>query len=291
MPTACRYTRGRVVDIDIDEGSEAIAGRYCLMLVRELGCVLEINHQVTEVAPGLICLRPGSGARIIPGKAQITTLRFGLSFLNVNLHDEMLFNGEYQSNIALFGDLPLDVFCREEACCALAFDQTTLAWLGEQMDCVARAITEQADGWWSCRARLYTTLILDRCAQTSRAKPAVADNNWDAQLVAEALRLIDRDFTTPISLTTLAKSLYINKNTLTRLFAQQVGMPVTQYIIQYRLRCARTALATTSLPLPEIAAACGFSSEAYLIRQFRQHVGMTPGAYRKHVVAERMGCF
>lgn len=48
-----------------------------------------------------------------------------------------------------------------------------------------------------------------------------------------------------------------------------------------RIEAARDLLATSDLTLPEIALACGFSSQAHLTTRFRQRTGTTPAAWRR----------
>lgn len=48
-----------------------------------------------------------------------------------------------------------------------------------------------------------------------------------------------------------------------------------------RMNLARELLATTMLPVNEIAAKCGYESNIYFARHFKRKVGMTPSEYRK----------
>ncbi len=59
-----------------------------------------------------------------------------------------------------------------------------------------------------------------------------------------------------------------------------VGVSFHQDLIKSRISYAKYLLLTTSDTLPEIAWQCGYEDEKYFMRQFRQVVGMTPGAYR-----------
>ncbi|WP_165679541.1 helix-turn-helix transcriptional regulator, partial [Metapseudomonas otitidis] len=51
-------------------------------------------------------------------------------------------------------------------------------------------------------------------------------------------------------------------------------------VLARRLAHARHLLAHTTLPLGEVALACGFSSASHFSNRFRRALGGTPGEYR-----------
>ena len=65
--------------------------------------------------------------------------------------------------------------------------------------------------------------------------------------------------------------------------AFRVSLKVTPhaYVIRKRLQKARVLIATTRVPLGDIAIECGFADQAHFNRIFRKHVGATPGAWRR----------
>lgn len=54
-----------------------------------------------------------------------------------------------------------------------------------------------------------------------------------------------------------------------------------QYITKTRLDSACHTLAKTSSPIAHIALDCGYADQSAFTRQFKQSVGLTPGAYRE----------
>jgi AraC family transcriptional regulator len=69
--------------------------------------------------------------------------------------------------------------------------------------------------------------------------------------------------------------------TLTRAFRRELGCTPGDY--QRRLRVERAArlLRDTSMPLADVAAACGFCDQSHLARSFRHVLGCTPSDYRR----------
>jgi transcriptional regulator GlxA family with amidase domain len=66
-----------------------------------------------------------------------------------------------------------------------------------------------------------------------------------------------------------------------RLFRNSFGVSPHNYVMRTRLKRAKALMLSTSTPLGQIAADCGFVDQAHLSRLFRRHVGDTPGAWRR----------
>ena len=47
-----------------------------------------------------------------------------------------------------------------------------------------------------------------------------------------------------------------------------------------RLARSQTLLRRTSVPLPDVAAQCGFSDQSHMNRVFAKRLGITPGQFR-----------
>ena len=91
---------------------------------------------------------------------------------------------------------------------------------------------------------------------------------------------LDRNFADKIILDNLAEKFYINKFYLTRIFRDQFGITVTNYILQLRITHAKQLLRFTDLTIEEISRSCGFPDPNYFSRMFRKIEGTTPGKYR-----------
>lgn len=66
-----------------------------------------------------------------------------------------------------------------------------------------------------------------------------------------------------------------------RQFKIATGRPPHRYVIERRVERARVLLATTELPLHEIAALAGFADQSHLARHIRRQLGVTPTALRR----------
>lgn len=87
----------------------------------------------------------------------------------------------------------------------------------------------------------------------------------------------DRDLTLEL----LAKEVGYSRAHFLRMFRESTGLTPHQYVLQRRIALAEKMLARGSMGLAEIAAACGFSSQAHLTLAFRKYLSVTPAEYRR----------
>lgn len=94
-------------------------------------------------------------------------------------------------------------------------------------------------------------------------------------------RYIEENYTSQISLQSLASHFSLSKQYIMRLFREQFGMTVTHYINEVKLRKSLDLLTFHSLSVSEVAYAVGFSSLYYFDRVFKKTYALTPSEYQK----------
>lgn len=77
------------------------------------------------------------------------------------------------------------------------------------------------------------------------------------------------------------KLLEISRTYFHRLYLSAFGVTFQQDVIESRLLYASELLRETDLSVNEIAEMCGYESDSYFMRQFKQHRGCTPTDYRR----------
>lgn len=113
----------------------------------------------------------------------------------------------------------------------------------------------------------------------------IPDESQDKKsLVKKAILLIQQNYSSDISLDWLADKLCVNSSYLSRLFSQEAGMPMVQYINQYRIEQAKKMMNTSSLKLYEVAQKAGFSSSIVFSSVFKKITGETPTEYKKRLL-------
>lgn len=98
--------------------------------------------------------------------------------------------------------------------------------------------------------------------------------------LTRALDTINDQYARPLTVASIAKKVGISPSRLAHVFSDVVGRPMTTYIRETRVRAAAKALRESSMPIGEIALACGFYDQSHLARAFKAVRGVTPRQYR-----------
>ena len=69
----------------------------------------------------------------------------------------------------------------------------------------------------------------------------------------------------------------------TRRFKRAIGLSPNEFLVKQRVECSAVLLKRTDWTLEQIAEVVGYSEQHYFSRQFRQVMGISPGAFRKEV--------
>ncbi|MBX3064978.1 MAG: helix-turn-helix transcriptional regulator [Anaerolineae bacterium] len=97
----------------------------------------------------------------------------------------------------------------------------------------------------------------------------------------QARRLMDRDFTTPITIEQLSYQVALSPFYLIRLFRRIYQQTPHQYLIQLRIAKAKELLSQSDRSVTEICAEVGFTSLGSFSSLFRKLVGISPSDYRQ----------
>ena len=99
--------------------------------------------------------------------------------------------------------------------------------------------------------------------------------------INEAIRYIDQNYAdSSLTLTGIAKKLYLNSSYLSYLFKQETGLSLSEYLTKVRLREAKQILDEhTGCPLSLLAASVGYKDEYYFSKCFKKAYGISPKKY------------
>lgn len=87
-----------------------------------------------------------------------------------------------------------------------------------------------------------------------------------------------------LSLVRLAELHYFNPSYLSRLFKQEKGVNLSEYIDYCRIKAAKELLGNRELKVREVAASVGYEAAHSFTRFFKKATGMTPQEYRDQLV-------
>ncbi|MEU9092047.1 helix-turn-helix domain-containing protein [Streptomyces sp. NPDC048428] len=93
----------------------------------------------------------------------------------------------------------------------------------------------------------------------------------------------------PVSVAEMAVRSQVSARTLTRRFAEQLGISPGRWLLDRRLAATRALLEETDLPVETIARRVGLSSAVNLRRRFHEALRTTPAAYRRTFRADEAG--
>lgn len=97
----------------------------------------------------------------------------------------------------------------------------------------------------------------------------------------QLLEYIHNHYAEPITIHTLLSHVPISRTECFRCFKHYTGLTPIEYINNYRLSQAADMLQRTSLSIIEICMACGFTSQSYFGKLFKERYQISPLQYRK----------
>lgn len=98
----------------------------------------------------------------------------------------------------------------------------------------------------------------------------------DNRLLIDIIGQMEANLAEPLKLAELTPSTGLSRRQVERLFRREMGRSPKRYYLQMRLERAHLFLVNSSLPVFEIAVACGFSSASHFSRTYRETYGCTP---------------
>lgn len=84
-----------------------------------------------------------------------------------------------------------------------------------------------------------------------------------------------------ISAAELAEELGLSRAYLYNIFKKYRGTSVSEYLLDYRMRCACELLASTNYPIQLVAASVGYNDQFCFSKIFHAKTGRSPSSYRK----------
>lgn len=111
----------------------------------------------------------------------------------------------------------------------------------------------------------------------------------DDEVIRRAVEFVLSKFTHPLSILDIAEHLSISRATFYRRFLKAVGETPHDYIQKIRVDKAKELLqADESVPLEDVAVACGFTSRKHLNESFIRLVSESPSQWRsKHAIKDK----
>jgi len=114
---------------------------------------------------------------------------------------------------------------------------------------------------------------------------AYVKRGLDQRRLSRVLDYIDANLESEVTLDRMASIACLSRFHFVRAFRNALGQSPVRYVSARRLERAEVLLLQRDRTLVDIALARGFSSQTSFTRAFSQATGVTPGQYRREVMA------
>ena len=115
------------------------------------------------------------------------------------------------------------------------------------------------------------------CAQFKIKEDATGAN----RIAARAVAYIERNLDKPLRREDIAAQVHVSVGYLSRVFRQETGMSMKEYMTEQKLQLARSMLTSTSLPVSLVAMRVGYGNFSQFSKIYRARFGRTPSAESK----------
>lgn len=103
------------------------------------------------------------------------------------------------------------------------------------------------------------------------------------ELIRALIAYMEENYNTLISLSDLAERVNLSREHICRVFKQEIGQTIIQYLQKLRINRAKIFLLQyPEKRVVEIAQMCGMENSSYFGKVFKEEVGMTPDTFRKY---------
>ncbi len=103
----------------------------------------------------------------------------------------------------------------------------------------------------------------------------------EGETITVLLDFINKNYSSEITLDTLARHVGYSKSRVSHVFADEIGSSPMQYLTSVRLSAAEELLCSTTLSVSKIAESCGFNDPLYFSKCFKKNLGVSPTSYRE----------
>ncbi len=124
-------------------------------------------------------------------------------------------------------------------------------------------------------------LALEILAEASRSA-SPGSERFPPRWLSRARDLLNDRLSENVTMDEIAAAVNVHPVHLVRSFRRHFGCTPGEYLRRLRVEFACRKLATSRLPLVEVALAAGFADQSHFTKTFRSMMRMTPGEFRRH---------
>jgi transcriptional regulator GlxA family with amidase domain len=156
----------------------------------------------------------------------------------------------------------------------------TSAGITSILDLMLALVEEDFGSELALRVAQGLVMFLRRPANQSQFSVPLAGLKTDDEKIRDVVSHIAKNPGSDLAVERLSELAGMSPRTFTRVFAREIGMTPGKFVELSRLESARRYLEQSTLPVGEIARACGYSTTDGMRLAFDRNLGATPREYR-----------
>lgn len=129
--------------------------------------------------------------------------------------------------------------------------------------------------------RVYTAELIIKLFRKIESSEKSSLTQGQRDIVKSVIDYIKTNYNISIRMEDISSKLFFNKNYIGKLFKQETGMPVSDFIREIRINEACRQLKETDKIITDIAPSCGYNDMKSFYAAFKKSKGITPNEYRK----------
>jgi AraC-like DNA-binding protein len=170
------------------------------------------------------------------------------------------------------------------------FPSHTQPRIAQSVRNIIEELVSQSPGYRSVvRAEVWNMMTLLNRLKGVEEEPPSGQNRDALERVAPSLHYLAHHLAEPLDIPLLADVSHLSVSHFHRLFVKAVNTTPQNYLTRLRIRMASTLLASTDMPILNIAMDVGFTAMSSFNRNFRLILGASPRRYRLSSQQQRNG--
>ncbi len=214
----------------------------------------------------------GATRRAVPVVGDIWTIPSGARYAAL-AHGATVEFCEVRLPTTVIGDRPVEPAVKQRDPLIYFLVERMHALRGRD-DVFARLLSESV-------CETFRLQFLERFVAAAGARP-VRLGELDRGMIARLVEFLEDGLDAEVSVAAMARLVDMPISTFNKAFAVAFKMTPHQYLLNRRICRSKTLLATTTLSVTEISASVGFATPSHFATTFRNRVGLTPTAFRRH---------
>ena len=109
----------------------------------------------------------------------------------------------------------------------------------------------------------------------------------NSNIIYEIEKYLQANFDRDVKLQEISATFYISREYISRKFKQEFNVNISDYVVKFRMKKAKSLLKNSQLKIYEIANMIGYQDDKYFRKVFKKVEGITPNEYREAYLKQK----